>query len=209
MKGARLAFVLVFAAFLGSVGCAGQKQVLTPQYTLRVPGFWDVKATAVKYGEPTKVVIGQYGDAVINDGSGAGSAYDSVTADVHVWIYVWPTQASPQEPLEEILVRLSQVPEFALPAHRRVPEQPMECGLFPKAARLGGKTLPALDLVKRPGWRTIVLGGVFDVGLVGVLARVDFEQDAGRYCHNVRNMRTQLQNLLDGLQLGPDKPAPP
>jgi hypothetical protein len=84
----------------------------------------------------------------------------------------------------------------------------MECGSFPKAARLAGKTLTPLDLAKRPGWRTMVLGGAFDVGLVAVLARVDYEQDVGRYCHNLRNMRTQVQNLLDGLELGAPKASP-
>ena len=195
-----VAFVAL-ASFVG-VGCAGQKRVLTPQYALQVPAFWDVKQTAQAYGEPTKVVIGQYGDAVINDGSGTVSPYDSVTADVHVWIYVWKAEPSGGPALEQAFARLSRVPEFALPAHRQVPEQPMECDTFPKAARLAGKTLPTLDLAKRPGWRTIVLSDLFDIGLVGILARVDFEQDVNRYCHNLRNMRTQVQNLLDGLQLG-------
>lgn len=182
--------------------------MLTPQYALAMPDFWEVKQTAQGFDEPTKVVIGQYGDAVINDGSGTVGAYDSVTADVHVWVYVWKADATNQDALERTFARLLQVPELALTEHQQIPEQPMECGTFPKAARLGGKTLPTLDLVKRPGWRTMVLGGAFDVGLVGVLARVDYEQDVGRYCHNLRNMRTQVQNLLDGLQLGTPKALP-
>jgi hypothetical protein len=34
------------------------------------------------------------------------------------------------------------------------------------------------------------------------VARVPFEQDIGRYCHNLSNMQVQLQNLLDGVVVG-------
>ena len=65
---------------------------------------------------------------------------------------------------------------------------------------VGNKEEP-LDLVSRPGWRTILLGGKKEGVLLGVVARVPYEQDVGRYCHNLSNMQVQLQNLLDGLVL--------
>lgn len=196
--------VLVLAACaFGTVACAGQKELVTPQYVLTMPGFWETKAISKSAGEPTEVVIGQYGDAVIDTGAGSGgSRYDAVTADVHVWIYAWPAQPSGASALEQSRVHLLGNSALALPSHAVVPDQPMECGRFPRSFRLGGQTLPAAELVRRPGWRTTLLAGVFDAWLVAVVARVDFEQDVARYCHNLRNMRTQLQNLLDGLRVG-------
>ena len=43
--------------------------------------------------------------------------------------------------------------------------------------------------------------------LLGVVARVEYEQDVARYCHNLSNMRVQLQNLLDGLVVVPQPTA--
>jgi len=40
-----------------------------------------------------------------------------------------------------------------------------------------------------------------------VVSRVPYEQDVGLYCHNLSNMMTQLQTLLDGLKVNP-APAP-
>jgi hypothetical protein len=198
-----LGILVLAACALGAVACAGQKELVTPQYMLTMPGFWETKATSKAAGEPSEVVIGQYGDAVIDTGAGSGgSQYDAVTADVHVWIYAWPATPSGASALEQSRVHLRDNPVLALPSHAMIPEQPMECGQFPRSFQLGGQTLPAVDLVRRPGWRTTLLAGVFDAWLVAVVARVDFEQDVNRYCHNLRNMRTQLQNLLDGLRVG-------
>ena len=33
---------------------------------------------------------------------------------------------------------------------------------------------------------------------MGAVARVEYEPDMQRNCHNLSNMRVQLQNLLDG-----------
>jgi hypothetical protein len=188
---------------LGVVGCAGQKALVTPQYVLTMPGYWETKATSKAPGEPSEVVIGQYGDAVIDTGAGSGAnQYDALTADVHVWIYAWAASPSGLSAIEQARLRLRDNPVLALPSHAHIPDQPMECGQFPRSFRLEGQTLPALELVRRPGWRTTVLAGVLDEWLVAVVARVDFEQDVARYCHNLRNMRTQVQNLLDGLTVG-------
>ena len=71
-----------------------------------------------------------------------------------------------------------------------------------------GKQQKPLDLVSRPGWRTILVGGTKRGLLLGVVARVRYEQDIGRYCHNLSNMQVQLQNLLDGLVAVGNRAAP-
>jgi len=196
--------VLVLAAYaVGAVACAGQKELVTPQYMLTMPGFWEIKATSKAAGEPSEVVIGQYGDAFIDRGTGSGgSQYDAVTSDVHVWVYAWPAPPAGISVLDQSRLHLRGNAVLALPSHALIPDLPMECGRFPRSFRLRGQTLPAVELVRRPGWRTTLLAGVFDSWLVAVVARVDFEQDVARYCHNLQNMRTQVQNLLDGLRVG-------
>ena len=66
-----------------------------------------------------------------------------------------------------------------------------------------------MDLIKRPGWRTIVVGLKGQGSLVGVVARVEYEQDIRRYCHNLKNLQVQLQNLLNGFKLLPQGGAGP
>ena len=78
-----------------AAGCAtGNKQVKTPRYTLSMPDFWEVKGEGLTDGAPTTVIIGRYGSAIIDEGSGAidaaGLNYESVQADVQVRIYAWP-----------------------------------------------------------------------------------------------------------------------
>ncbi|HEY0711562.1 MAG TPA: hypothetical protein VGF45_02740, partial [Polyangia bacterium] len=73
-----------------------------------------------------------------------------------------------------------------------------------------GETRDPEDLLKRPGFRTIVVGAKKNDVLYGVLTRVPYEQDPGLYCYNLRNMQLQLQNLLTGLQpeAGPAPASP-
>ena len=40
-------------------------------YTLAHPDYWEVKSVGVKDGEPTTVIIKNYGSAIIDEGSGA------------------------------------------------------------------------------------------------------------------------------------------
>lgn len=200
----------LLACLFGAVGCAGQKEIVTAQYALTVPGFWEVNKVSKAAGEPTHVIIGQYGDAVIDTGAGSGGGgYDARTADVHVWIYAWPASSNPASPMDQGFSRLVREPTFELASLAKVPEQPLECGQFPRAFRWEGQTISALELVRRPGWRTMLVSGVFHEWLVAVVARVEFEQDIARYCHNLRNLRTQLQNLLDGYRsLTPSRVTP-
>ena len=76
---------------------SANKQVKTPRYTLTMPDFWEVKGEGLKDGAPTTVIIGRYGSAIIDEGSGAiearGMNYEAVQADVQVRIYAWPRVA--------------------------------------------------------------------------------------------------------------------
>lgn len=205
---------LLLAASLSfwGAGCAGQKQVVTPSYVLEVPGFWEVEQASTGADVPTKVRIGQFGDAVIDQGAGAQTPvarnYEARTADVHVWIYTWPAGPSRGAPREQVFEKLAPLPLFALTEHLVLPEQPLECDRYPRSYRLAGQTLEPFDRVKRPGFRTVLLGGQFHDLLLGVVARVEFEPDMARYCHNLRNLQVQLQNLLDSMSLGAPRPAP-
>ena len=67
-----------------------------------------------------------------------------------------------------------------------------------------------VDLVRRPGWRTIVTGARQQGTLIGFVARFEWEgADMNRNCHNLRNMQVQLQNLLDGVVVLLNKANPP
>jgi hypothetical protein len=199
---------LWLALGLGAVGCAGsQKQVRTPRYTLNHPDFWQVKSVGERDGEPTTVVIGSYGGAVIDDGSGAIDAkeenYEAVQADVEVKLFAWAEPEGVKDPTQAVHQLLFRDPDLSLPKHAFVADQPPECGLFKKKYKILDAKQEPVDLVSRPGWRTIVLGGKASGVLVGVVARVEYEQDMGRFCHNLSNMQVQLQNLLDGLSVVP------
>jgi hypothetical protein len=188
-----------------AAGCAtGSQTIATEHYTLTHPEYWRVKKTAVKDGEPTLVVIPQYGAAVIDEGTGSMAAkeqnYDAVTADVEVRLYTWPDPDPSGNPTEEVSRLLNRDPELELSRHMMLSDNPPECGVYPKKYVIFGMQQTPFDLISRPGWRTILVGAKSGNVLVGAVARVEYEQDQARRCHNLANMRVQLQNLLDGLQ---------
>jgi hypothetical protein len=198
-----LAGLLVLAA--GSVGCLPQtKQLKTDRFTLSHPDHWKVNKTAARDGEPTVVVISQYGAAVIDEGVGSmaarGQNYDAVTADVEVRLYTAPDPGTNGDPTQEVAMTIASDPEVQLQKHLVIPDNPPECGVYPKKYMVFGAQQTPVDLVKRPGWRTIVVGGRSNGYLLGAVARVEYQPDMQRNCHNLSNMRVQLQNLLDGLQ---------
>ena len=203
-------------ALLGfaSIGCvAAQKQVKTPHFTLAHPDYWEVKNVGMKDGESTTVIIKNFGSAVIDEGSGAmenrQQNYEAVQADVETRVYAWPEPPGVQDATAAAAQMLQGEATLELTRHMRVAEQPPECGLLKKKYTILGAQEEPLDLVSRPGWRTILLGGRKQGVLLGVVARVPYEQDVGRFCHNLSNMQVQLQNLLDGLLLvGNGAPAP-
>lgn len=217
--GSLVLFAFVAVSGLGSIGCVtAQKQVRTSRYTLAHPDYWEVKSVATKDGEPTTVIIKNFGSAIIDEGSGAidqrEQNYEAVQADVEVRLYTWPAPAGAGNSSEAAAEMLQADPALELGRHLRVPEQPPECGTLKKKYTIVGEKEEPFDVVSRPGWRTILLGGKKQGTLLGVVARVPFEQDIGRYCHNLSNMQVQLQNLLDGLVLvggstGPPAAAPP
>jgi hypothetical protein len=213
--GALVVFALVLGALgSGSVGCAAsQKQVKTPRYVLSHPDYWEVKSVGMKDGEATTVIIKNYGSAIIDEGSGAlderQQNYEAVQADVEVRIYSWPEQAGAAgvTASDAAAQLLQNEGTLELGRHLRVPEQPPECGTLKKKYTIVGAKEEPYDVVSRPGWRTILLGGKKQGVLLGVVARVPYEQDIGRYCHNLSNMQVQLQNLLDGLVLATGAPS--
>jgi hypothetical protein len=209
-----VALVLQLGVAAMAMGCAtGQKQVQGAHFTLTHPEFWQVKSVGKKDGEATVVLIGQFGVAVIDDGTGAmdqkEANYDSVTADVEARVYGWTEPAETTgvaEPAEAVAQLLAGDEALKLGTHLKVAEQPFECNKLKKKYKVFGVQQSVLDLVRRPGWRAIVAGGRSGDTLVGVVARVEFEQDGGRYCHNLSNLQVQLQNLLDGVAVA--GPAP-
>ena len=210
----RAMLVLLVAVMGLGAGCANaNKQVKTPRYTLSMPDFWEVKGEGLTDGSATTVIIGRYGSAIIDEGSGAiearGMNYESVQADVQVRVYAWPELKGFKDATTAVGQLLAGDSELRLTRHIRVPEQPPECGLLKKKYDVLGTQQEPLDLVSRPGWRTIVIGGTGDGSLLGVVARVEYEQDVARYCHNLSNLQVQLQNLLDGLVAVPQPAAAP
>src|SRR5262245_37028538 len=115
----RLAVFLVAALGFGAFGCAtGNKQVQPTNYTLEHPDFWNVKSVAQKDGDPTVVNIGQFGSAIIDEGSGAMANreqnYESVQAEVEVRIYGWSEPTGVEDPTRAVRALLAQDPELKL-----------------------------------------------------------------------------------------------
>jgi hypothetical protein len=82
--------------------------------------------------------------------------------------------------------------------------------------RILGTEREPLNLVSRPGWRTIVVGATGQGSLLGVVARVEYQEERARYCQGLGHMQAQLQTLLDGLRTvtpppvtTPPPPPPP
>jgi hypothetical protein len=197
--------VLAAVAVGGAVGCAPTNQTLqTSHFTLNHPDFWKVTKTASQDGQATVVVIPQYGSAVIDEGSGTmankGQNYDAVTADVEVRLYTFPDPSPDMDATQAAAQLISKAdPELALQQSAIIPDNPPECDTYPKKYTVYGKVETPIDLVKRPGYRTIVVGTRAGGYLTGVVSRFEYEPDMQRNCHNLSNMRVQLQNLLDGL----------
>jgi hypothetical protein len=203
--------VLLAALALASVGCATENKMLqTPRYSLSYPEFWKVESVAQKDGDATHVVIGKYSDTNMNNGEGAqGNAiFETSQADVDVHIFAWPAVSGEDAKNVPMKVRslLLNDASLALDKQGRMPEDRDECGrqFKPKFNFLGGQ-VDTLDMASRPGRRFILVGGQSGGTLLGVVTSVPYEQDGGLYCHNLNNMRIQLQYVLDGLTV---KPAP-
>jgi hypothetical protein len=186
---------------VGAAGCgAGQQVLKTPQYTLSHPDYWKIKSTASKPGEPTVLSIGRFSATVMDIGEGTDSTYESSEAEVEVRIIAWPAPPDPADPSEAVGALLREDPDLQLARHGRLPDSAQECGqTFRKKFTIFRTPQMPLDLLVRPGFRTIVIGARAQGWLYGVVARVPFEQDMGLFCHNRNNLQLQLQVVLDGL----------
>jgi hypothetical protein len=207
-------FALAPLLFLAAAsGCATeQKMVKTSRYTLSYPDYWKVNAVAQKDGEPTKVTVGKFSETVMSTGEGATAAsqYEAQQADVDVRIYAWPAPAEAGDPTMQAAQLMVSDPDLKMDKQGRMPEQRDECGReFKRKFSMFGKEHDTLDLASRPGHRLIVVGGQEQGSLIGVMTRVPYEQDTGLYCHNLSNMKLQLQNVLDGLKPVSPAAAPP
>jgi hypothetical protein len=215
---ARLGALGALVLGLGSVGCASATKVTQgPGYALSHPDYWKVKSVATKDGEPTIVNIGTYSNTVVNEGVGAdlSAGYEASQAEVEARIYKWTQEEKAPDPTKKVAGLLIQDPDLKLQEHAQVSEQANECGAdFKRKYTVLKHDETPMDLLKRPGFRTILVGTQQDNVLLGVVSRVPYEQDTGLYCHNLSNMKTQLQTLLDNLVLtapaaGASPPAPP
>jgi hypothetical protein len=210
----QLGALLALVSALGSAGCATeQKSVKTPFYTLNHPDFWKVKSVAQKDGEPTVLSIGRYSTTVIGDGAGAtpDAQYENSMADVDVYIFAWPGKAG-ENPTRQVTELLWEDPTLKIKSYGRIPADRGECGReFATKYPVFKTPQDTLDLAAQPGNRLILIGGRQEALLVGVVAKVPYEQDAGLYCHNLSNMRVQLQHVLEALVPVPgagNAPAP-
>jgi hypothetical protein len=200
--------VLAIAAASTS-GCASEQKVLrAPHYTLTHPDYWKVESVAKQDGEPTLVKIGRYSNTVMNEGVGADEStpYESSEAEVEVRVYTWNDQGN-APPAMAVVNKLADDTTLNLTKHGRVTADRGECGKdFQRKYKVLGTDQEPLDLVMQPGFRTIVLGGKNGPILLGVVARVPYEQDPGLYCHNLNNMQDRLGKLLEGMK--PEEGAP-
>jgi hypothetical protein len=208
--------VLAAALALGAVACGSTQTIQTPRFTLTVPDHWEVKSRGDGEGKPTTLVIKRFSSAVIDAGPAAdpsATSYETVQAPVEVRLYAWPDDGLPAPAETDVFERLARDQELLLRQHFAVLEtSPPECNRYPRKYQVGDLQMTPVDLLKRPGWRTIVTGGRKSGTLLGVVARVEFEPaDMDRNCFNLRNMQVELQNLLDGLVVlgGPAAPAAP
>jgi hypothetical protein len=215
----RRAFAILHVTFLAALagaassGCATEQKMLrTPRYTLSYPDYWKVDSVAQKDGEATHVTIGKYSETIVNAGEGAtGSSanYEASQADVDVRIFAWPIPAEGVDPSQAAAQLMFKDPDLEMQKQGRLPPERQECGRdFKRKFTLLGEQHETFDLASRPGHRLIVVGGQSQGTLLGVAARVPYEQDMGLYCHNLSNMMTQLQTLLDGIKLVSGPPAP-
>jgi hypothetical protein len=213
-----LAWLLVAAA---SSGCAaGTRQVMAPRYTLTMPSFWQVKSEGRSDGQPTVITIGKPPAAFVDEETSAAGGPAEVEVRIHGWAEsasasagdVIPLRASAELEATQLAASLlARDPDLQLQRHVLIAEQPPECGLAKRKYDLLGVPQEPLDVVSRPGWRVIIVGGKAHGSLLGVVARVPYEQDTGRYCDSLRNLQLHLQNLLDGLKavVSPVVPPPP
>ena len=204
-----LSTVLAGTVGASTSGCASEQKVLrAPHYTLTHPDYWKVESVAKQDGEPTLVKIGRYSSTVMSEGVGADEStpYESSEAEVEVRLYTWQDQSS-DPPSMAVVNKLADDATLKLTKHGRINADRGECGKdFQRKYNVLGTDQEPLDLVMQPGFRTIVLGGKNGPVLLGVVARVPYEQDPGLYCHNLNNMRLRLDLLLK--ELKPEAAAP-
>jgi len=196
-----LGLVALALVALGSIGCATETKVLqTSHFTLNYPDFWKVDKVAQKDGEATHVTIGRYSTGVINEGSGQSDIWEAQQADVDVRIYAWPEPAPSPDPMKKAIDLMAADSDLGLTKMAIISDDSHECGRTFKAKMNVVKSdIYPVEMMSKPGFRSIVVGATSDGVLVGVAARVPFEPDPGLYCHNLSNMRTQMQLLLNGL----------
>jgi hypothetical protein len=202
-----LQLALFAVGLSGAFGCATEQKVLkAPHYALAYPEYWKVQAVAQKDGEPTKLVIGKYSETIISDGESAtaDSIYERSQAEVEARIYTWPADAEAGDATKKVADRLSNDADLQLPKQGLIRSPGEECGgKFKRKFTVLQKEEETMDLASQPGHRLILVGSQKAGLLLGVVTRVPFEQDVGLYCHNLSNMRLQLQNVLDGMTLEP------
>jgi hypothetical protein len=198
---------------LGTVGCAAENTITKgPNFSLNHPAFWKVKQVATKSGDATKIGIGRFSETVVNDGAGSdpSSVFESSQAEVDARIFTWQAIDDHGDPTKKVSELLYPTADLEMNKQGRVPTDKGECGAqFVKKYVWQGQTLEPLDLLSRPGFRTIVVGAKSNGVLLGVLTKVPYEQDGGLFCHNLKNMQTQLQLLFEGLTVTPGDAAAP
>jgi hypothetical protein len=204
---------LALFAVATASGCATEQKMLkTSRYTLSYPDFWKVESVAQKDGDPTHVTIGKYSETIVASGEGAtgSSNYEAQQADIDVRIFAWPAPAEAGDATAQAAQLMFKDPDLHMDKQGRMPDQRDECGnQFKRKYKVFGADREPFDLASRPGHRMILVGAQDSGTLLGVVTRVPYEQDAGLYCHNLINMQTQLQILLDGLKLASSTPAAP
>ena len=198
----------------GAAGCAAENKLTKrPNFSLSHPDFWKVQTVASKEGEPTKLTIGKYSETAVTDGAGATNSaiYESSQAEIDARIFTWKGVDDGGAPAKKVADLIFPVaPDLELNKQGRVSTDKGECGAqFTKKFLMFKQTSDPLDLLSRPGFRTIIVGAKSDDVLVGVVTRVPYEQDGGLYCHNLTNMQMQLQLLLEGLTVVPTPAAAP
>jgi hypothetical protein len=201
----------VLLLLLAGAGCATQTKVLqAPHYSLAYPEFWKVDAVAKKDGEPTRITIGKFSDTVISGSEevAGDSIYEKSQAEVEARVYTWPVKGDLPDPVKKVSELLMSDPDLKLDQQALISQAGEECGgKFQRQFTILKQSRAGMDLLSRPGHRLILIGGREGDLLLGVVTRVPYEQDVGLYCHNLGNMRIQLQNLLDAVTLGPPPPA--